>query len=579
MFSFRQKIFLSYLVIFLVFAIFLYPIVTTLVEKIHERSLMRRVEGIINELKQLDTLQEVIKALEEKKKFVFFRMTLFEPQKGYVFDTHLDIDDPQFENGDRSALPEMWQALQKGKGYAVRYSSLFSQQMAYVAIKFPFKEQHYVLRAAFPNGQILLLTHDLSYTLLFFVIILLLLFSLLAWFIIHHFIKPVAKILDAIRPFQEGKAEYLPQINLEDQFSEFGQLAATLNELSFRVESQIQKLTQEKYEKEAVLESLVEGVVAVDRRMRVIYMNRVAEIFFNVEPQNCVGRPFSELMQPQCQALIEEAQREDKQVGSTLKPKRGQKRFFDIIAAPSGHEEGAILVLQDKTSLHKVIERGQDFVANASHELKTPITIIRGFAETLFDHPELSREVCREITHKIVKNCGRMETLVKNLLTLAAVDEGIPDSRLQECDIIDLIESAKQTTLAVHPQAEIKIETGGDEPYRIKLDGDLFLQAIINLLDNGAKYSKPPAQLTVRVIKGERELAIQISDKGIGIPKAELDRIFERFYAVDKSHSRNLGGSGLGLSIVQRIIDKHRGRIEVDSKIGKGTTFIITLPL
>lgn len=578
MLSFRQKIFLSYLVIFLLFVVFLYPIVTTLVDKIHERYLKRQVTSLVQEVTQANTLDELLKNLKEKQNFLFFRVTLIDPHKGYIYDSHLKIDDPQHENGDRHALPELDQALKTEGGYSVRYSSLFAQQMAYVAIAFDFHHEEYVLRASFPNEQILLLTHDLTFTFLFFTIVLLLLFGLLAWFTIHYLTKPIADILSTIRPFQEGKQEHLPQIKLYNPVSEFGQLAATLNALSMRVESQIGKLTHEKKEKEAVLESLIEGVVAVDRNMQIIYMNRVAEIFFEVEPQDSVNQPFSKLDQPQCQALLETAQKEKRQVSSTLKPKRGKKRFFDIIAAPSGHEGGAILVLQDKTGLHKVIERGQDFVANASHELKTPITIIRGFAETLHDHPELSREVCREITQKIVKNCTRMETLVKNLLTLAAVDEGIPDSRLKESDVIDLVEHAKQTLLTIHPQAKIEIETVGNEPYRIKLDSDLFLQAIINLLDNGIKYSKPPAHITVRVIKGDHELVLQVSDQGIGIPKEDLDRIFERFYAVDKSHSRNMGGSGLGLSIVQRIVDKHGGRIEVDSEIKKGTTFIITLP-
>lgn len=237
-------------------------------------------------------------------------------------------------------------------------------------------------------------------------------------------------------------------------------------------------------------------------------------------------------------------------------------------------------MLQDKTSLHKVIELGRDFIANASHELKTPITIIRGFAETLYDHPELSREVYREITEKIVSNCQRMDTLVKNLLTLAAVDEGLPRSRLQECDLVDLSEQAIQTILTVYPDAQITIETKGEEPFHLMADSDLVLQAILNLLDNAVKYSKPPAQVKIHIEKeGKEIIKMRITDQGIGIPQEDLDRIFERFYAVDKSHSRSLGGSGLGLSIVERIIEKHLGKIDVQSELGKGTTFLVTLPI
>jgi len=222
---------------------------------------------------------------------------------------------------------------------------------------------------------------------------------------------------------------------------------------------------------------------------------------------------------------------------------------------------------------------GRDFIANASHELKTPITIIRGFAETLHDHPELSREVNKEITQKIVSNCQRMDILVKTLLTLAAIDEGIPSSRLQECDIQDLIEQTRQTVLAVHPNANITIETKGKAPFRLRVDSDLFMQAILNLLDNAVKYSKPPAQVVVTIEKRRDELLFQISDKGKGIPEEDLDRIFERFYSVDKSYSRTLGGSGLGLSIVERIVEKHMGEIDVESTLGEGSTFTIALPI
>jgi two-component system phosphate regulon sensor histidine kinase PhoR len=305
----------------------------------------------------------------------------------------------------------------------------------------------------------------------------------------------------------------------------------------------------------------------------------MAEIFLGMKEKELVGQKFSLANQPICEELILEAQKGEQPLLRVLKPDRKQKRFIDAVAIPRGKEGGAILVLQDKTGLHKVIELGRDFIANASHELKTPITIIRGFAETLYDHPELSREVYKEITEKIVSNCQRMDTLVKNLLTLAAVDERLPRSRLQECDLIDLTEKAIQTILTVHPHAKIEVATTGEPPFFLMADSDLILQAILNLLDNAAKYYKPPAQIKIGIEKHLSEFLVSISDKGIGIPQEDLDRIFERFYAVDKSHSRSLGGSGLGLSIVERIIEKHNGKIEVESELGKGTTFYVTLPI
>lgn len=578
--SFRKKIFLSYLAVFLIFTTLLYPVVTNLIEHIQERNLRVRTEELIANVENAPNYRNLIERLKQREKFLFFRVSLLEPKEGYLYDSHRQI--AGFENERDSLNPEVKEAFEKGKGYDVRFSPLFGQEMAYMAVRFAYQGTDFVLRTAFPYGQISSLTHDLALTFLLLGVGILSLFSFLAWFIIHYLTRPVTQIIQAIKPYQLGKSDHIPQIKFDQGIrpnDEFGQLAETLNSLTKRIETQITSLTHEKNEKSAILESLVEGVVAVDDDSKVIYMNKTAEVFLGITEKELVGNKFSLAESPYCQELIIEAQKKGQPVLRVLKPDRKQKRFIDAVAVPRGKEGGAILVLQDKTSLHKVIELGRDFIANASHELKTPITIIRGFAETLYDHPELSREVYREITEKIVSNCQRMDTLVKNLLTLAAVDEKLPRSRLQECDLYDLIEQAIQTIMAVHPDAHIIIATPDDNSFHLMADSDLLLQAILNLLDNAVKYSKPPAQVTIRIETEPAHFRVRITDQGIGIPQEDLDRIFERFYAVDKSHSRSLGGSGLGLSIVERIIEKHEGTIEVTSELGKGTTFLITLPI
>ncbi len=225
--------------------------------------------------------------------------------------------------------------------------------------------------------------------------------------------------------------------------------------------------------------------------------------------------------------------------------------------------------------IRRQISVGKDFIANASHELKTPITIIRGFAETLHDHPELPPEKVQEVTHKIVVNCQRMETLVRNLLTLADV-ENLPLERLQECNIAIAIDNCVQMLQTLYPLAKIAL-TYPQELYVIG-DQDLLELAIMNLLNNAAKYSKGVAQIAVNAFLENKEVVIVISDCGIGIPKEDQSRIFERFYTVNKAHSRKLGGSGLGLAITRTIIEKHRGKISLQSVLGEGTTFTIRLP-
>jgi two-component system, OmpR family, phosphate regulon sensor histidine kinase PhoR len=219
----------------------------------------------------------------------------------------------------------------------------------------------------------------------------------------------------------------------------------------------------------------------------------------------------------------------------------------------------------------------KDFIANASHELKTPITIIRGFAETLHDNPDLSEEITVDITEKIVKNCKRMTNLIKDFLTLADIEK-LPESRLSECNIVDMITNCTEMIKNVHPTAHIQMTNLSQEEILLNADYSLLELAFMNLIENAAKYSTPPAQIEVTLEDLGKMIRIKFIDQGIGIPADDIEHVFERFYTVDKAHSKKMGGSGLGLSIVKTIIDKHYGKIYVTSKIGVGSTFTVTLP-
>lgn len=326
-------------------------------------------------------------------------------------------------------------------------------------------------------------------------------------------------------------------------------------------------------EREAILESLGEGVIVVDEKMKVCHINSIGSKMIGIPRKKAIGLLFPQetLLLKKCYDLLKACQKKRHRLIDCIAIK---KVYFDLIATPKSH--GAILVLQDKSSHYKVLEMGKDFVANASHELRTPITIIKGFTETLQDLPELPRDMVIDITEKIVRNCERMDTLVKNLLTLADL-ENIPDSRFQACDLVELADTCRQVATAVHPSAQITNQWIKEE-LLVAADPAILELAITNLLDNAVKYSNPPAQITIHLNQDSDGAVISISDKGIGIPPADLEHIFERFYTVDKARSRRLGGAGLGLSIVRTIIENHHGTIGVKSEVGQGTTFTIRLP-
>lgn len=216
---------------------------------------------------------------------------------------------------------------------------------------------------------------------------------------------------------------------------------------------------------------------------------------------------------------------------------------------------------------------GRDFIANASHELRTPITIIRGFAETIYDLPEISEAMLNEFMGKIVRNCERMDNLVKNLLTLADLDY-LPKARLQECDLVGLIDSCIYTLLSVYPNIHAE-SLQNKEVILVNGDPDLLELAIMNLLENGVKYSQNSPFISVKVAEHADCVELTVTDRGIGIPEHDLDHLFDRFFTVNKARSRRLGGAGLGLSIVSSITKKHGATIDIASTVGKGTTFTI----
>ncbi len=330
-------------------------------------------------------------------------------------------------------------------------------------------------------------------------------------------------------------------------------------------------------DKEVILESLEEGVISLNKESEIIFANYMASKMVAIPKRELNGKKLEALGEgllfKKLNALLVECLKRETILTDSFSK---DKIYYDLIAVPQREKKGAILILQDKSAHHKVMEVGKDFITNASHELKTPITIIKGFAETLQDMPELPREMVVEITNKIVKSCQRMDQLVKNLLTLADL-ENLPAVRFQECDLIALFESCQDFLLTAHPSARIAIEKKRS-PIMVHADPDILELALLNLLENGVKYSSSPAEITVTIEEAGGKVKIAIRDKGIGIPQESLEHIFTRFYTVDKARSRRLGGAGLGLSIVKTIIEKHQGEISVTSQLGSGSTFWITLP-
>ena len=411
----------------------------------------------------------------------------------------------------------------------------------------------------------------------------LLLYSLLTGAIIHRLSRPLQKIIDAIAPYQEG--DLLPRISLEPTMmkGEFGKLAALLNSLTERIQRQIERLKQQRKETEEILQSLGEGVVAVDTRGNAIFANGAACKMLGVSLDAILGHPMDQVkalsgeLAVKCHEVVQQVLQTWEAVEQIWDNGQAGRLFLDLAAVPRIGQNGAILVIQDKTSDYKVLEMGKDFIANASHELRTPITIIRGFAEMLQDHPNLSPQTLCDIAEKIVRTSGRLDKLIKSLLMLADI-ENLSVDRFQMIDLVALAEQCKHLLLTSAPNVHLVFSS---DHFRASVAADPLLLdlAIMNLLENAVKYSSSPAHIEFTIQAVGLEAQIKVRDQGIGIPEADLPYIFDRFYTVDKARSRKSGGAGLGLSIVKTIVEKHNGKVTAVSEVGKGSTFTISLPL
>jgi two-component system, OmpR family, phosphate regulon sensor histidine kinase PhoR len=585
-FSFRKKIIVCQILLFFIFVLFAFPFIQKTVSRIVFSNLEDNTVHLIETLQTAKDEKQMIAELQKEQGYVFLRVSLFNHSGQILYDSASVQFPPEvFPPTTPMQEREVTEALQRRVVSSIEQAQ--QMKLAYVTVAFVVNGQTYFLRTVIPYSQVEDFTSQFKLWFFAFCVLALLFFGAVTLLIFHRINFPIQQIIKAIRPYQSGQEEVIPHIELSkniDEEDDFFRLAQTLNSLSDRLRLQIKNITDERNEKEAILESLGEGVIAVDGQMNVSYINFIGTKMIGISRRQLLGKPFpvvpgkpyTQLLE-KCRSLLQACQAKLSTLTDSTSIGDSNKIYLDLIAAPKAQRNGAILVLQDKSSNHKILEMGKDFVANASHELRTPITIIKGFAETLQDLPELPHDMVVDITEKIVRNCQRMDTLVKSLLTLADL-ENLPDTRFQECDLVALAEACRQVVLSVYEKAQITIEKS-NESITVDADPDILELAIINLLDNAAKYSNPPAQITVQIVQEGDEACVTITDQGIGIPPADLEHIFERFYTVDKARSRRLGGAGLGLSIVRTIIERHHGTISVSSVVGTGTTFVIRLPI
>jgi two-component system phosphate regulon sensor histidine kinase PhoR len=476
--------------------------------------------------------------------------------------------------------PEVRAAMANGEGQAKRRSVTVGRDLLYYAIRSDAAiRPPLVLRFAAP-----LTVHETLVAfrrkLWFASVIILLLASTASLLVTLGFSDRIERLKEFSRRVAEGDFRPLPGDGSGDALEKLG---ASLNQTAARLDRTIRTLTEERNLSSAILGSMVEGVAVVSGAERLVFANQsFAEILgLDLPPKS--GSALVEivrqtdLIEAVRTVLAGEPRVESEIVTGTLR-----QRFFaaTVGAVRAGETYGAVVVLHDITELRRLERVRRDFVANVSHEFRTPLTAIQGFAETLLagamDDPQ-NRERFLEI---IVEHSRRLARLTEDLLKLSKMDADRLELEIRRVNVSQLIESCIETAQhrAVEKEIAISVKPGSGVP-DIAGDRRRLAEVLQNLIDNALQYTLSRGEIVVSTEARNGEVVFTVADTGIGIPKADQSRIFERFYRVDAARSRELGGTGLGLSIAKHIVEVHGGRIWVDSEIGRGSQFYFTIPI
>jgi len=369
------------------------------------------------------------------------------------------------------------------------------------------------------------------------------------------------------------------QLNTGD--GELGLLLRALNETAPRVDELGSRLNVEIARREAILATMTEGVLAVDARLNIAFCN--AFVRAAGDHSATEGVPLLRVVrEPDLIGVLKEVVESGEPIRRRLHLAAQDGHTFDVYAAPlvGSKSRGAIAILHDVTPSVHLDRVRRDFIANVSHEFRTPLATIRGFAETLLDGGLEDQENRRKFVEIIMANSVRLNNIAADLLTLSEIEGGRPEADAGLISVRDVISSAIRAVEPAANVADVRIQSDDYPDAYVKGHRIRFEQAILNLLDNAVKFNKPQGEVRVQVFRSrDGQIDISVSDTGMGIPREDVTRIFERFYRVDKARSRQIGGTGLGLSIVKHAIEQMGGAVRVESELGRGSKFLVTLPL
>jgi two-component system phosphate regulon sensor histidine kinase PhoR len=515
------------------------------------------------------------------KKVTQLRYTLIDLEGKVLADS--DENPRQMEN--HLMRPEVQAVLRGQIGSDIRSSRTVRQEMLYVGL--PLMRDGKiaaVLRIAVPLVELQKATHAIIMEIVRYGVIIAVLLAVLSLVMSWKISRPLELLRLGAQRFAQGNLNHRLPV---PPSREIGALAESMNQMAQQLDERIRTIVAQRNEQQAVLSSMDEGVLAVNSVGTVLSVNRAANRMLQTTPQQCVGRTIEEVVRnTDLQQFVRLTLDSSEPVESRIvlhdspQPERHIQAHGTLLLGDSGSKIGALIVLNDISRIRRLEEVRRDFVANVSHELKTPVTSIKGFIETLLDGAMDRPEDCRRFLEIIARQAKRLDSIIDDLLMLSRVEEQSEQEQmvLAATEILPLLKAAAELCQVRAVEKNIRIEIDCPEDLRGCVNASLLEQAVVNLVDNAVKYSDPGAEVCIEACSNETELLIHVRDRGCGIAKEHLPRLFERFYRVDKARSRKLGGTGLGLSIVKHIVQSHKGSVTVESRLGQGSVFTLHLP-
>ena len=508
------------------------------------------------------------------------RITIIDNNGLILADSH---EDP-FVMDNHFRRPEVQLAVINGIGRAQRYSFTLQEDFQYLAI--PMYSQSRLLgfaRVAKSSSSLAADTSQAQFLLLrnsavatFFIL-------LLAFYLAAQQASKVAELTSVTEEISRGNfARRIPEGNNLG----LKKMSEAINQMARSSAKSVTENTADSNRLSTIFTCMVEGVIDIGMDQNILHINEAAARMLSINEKSCIGKPLGqEIRNQEIINALEEAIKTHSVINTQIRLSKYKiQQIVELYVASLSDEDdnpiGAVLVLHDITELKNLERVRTDFVANASHELKTPITAIRGLTETILGDEEVDDETVKRFIGRVHLQSLRLSQLVGDLMAISRLESGHNNENFRKINFTDLIRKAVQEVQSIADENGHKLVTElTEEELEVYGDQQNLSQLADNLINNAMKYTTESGTITVKLLKDEETAELQVSDTGIGISPKYQNRVFERFYRVDKARSQSLGGTGLGLSIVKNIAEKHSGSVSVESRLGSGSTFIFRIPL